>query len=530
MKVADLRDKLTKTWQGLSPGRRSALVAVGAALLLAIFFLYQWSQRSQYAPLFPNLQEREAAVVVEKLKDMKVPYRLGGEGTTVLVPKEQIYELRLDLASSGVLSSGQGFELFDQNRLGMTDFQRNLDYQRALQEELRRTMISLDEVEDARVHLVIPQPSVFLREQLPPSAAVMLKLKPPARLEPEQVKGIMELVAASVAGLDPAEIRVIDMHGNVLSEDVDYHPPTAANKQQQVHHELTRQYEKDLERRIQGMLTRILGPGKAIAMVTAELNFDQQEIKETIYGPGALLSEQISTEQGSGGGAGGLSGTYPNVEPPVYQGVSPAGDSYEKSDTIQNYVPDVTETSTNVAPGQVRRLSTAVAVNGPVSNALNTEIEEIVSAAVGYQPDRGDQITVSSVAFDDSWEQKMAEEMAAGVEGESFLEQYFPWLAAILAGEGLIYFVLIAFLLVLFLVVLLLWLRRRRRARALPPPFEAEIPMEPVALEELEEEPVDSDKRRQEALKRAKQERVREIIRQRPEDVAVLLKTWLLEE
>jgi len=525
MKFADLRDKVKQFWQGLTPGRRSALIAVSVASLLAGVFLFQWFSKLQYTPLFTNLQQREAAVVVEKLKELKVPYQLAGEGTTILVPRDKLYQLRLDLASSGVLNSGQGFELFDQNKLGMTDFERNLDYQRALQGELQRTIICLHEVEDARVHLVIPQPSVFLREQQPPSAAVMLKLKPMAQLRPEQVKGIpeqvkgiMELVAASVAGLQPEGIRVIDMYGNILSEGLADSETGSLGKQQQAHLELRRQYEKDLEQRLQAMLARILGPGKAVAMVTAELNFDQQEVKQTTYGQGALQSEQIRTEQGTTGGAGGVTGTVPNVQPPVYQSVNPAGGGFNKSDIIHNYQPDVTETSTIVAPGQVRRLSTAVVVNGPVSPELNAQIQQIVSAAVGYQPDRGDQITVSSIAFDNSVEQKMAEEMAAQPSGDQLLRKYLPWVATGFA------------VLVLILLIGLL-LRRRRKRKYLPPPFasEAEVPIEPLAFEEPVE-PVDNEKRRQDAMLRAKQERAREIIRQRPEDVAVLIRTWLSED
>lgn len=518
MKFADLRDKIKQFWQGLTPGRRSALIALSVASLLAGFFLFQWFLKLQYAPLFTNLQQQEAAAVVEKLKELKVSYQLAGEGTTILVPKDKIYQLRLDMASSGIFNSGKGFELFDQNKLGMTDFERNLDYQRALQEELRRTIITLNEVEDARVHLVIPQPSVFLREQQPPSAAVMLKLKPLAQLGPEQVKGIMELVAASVAGLQLEGIRVIDMYGNVLSEGLADSETVSLSKQQQAHLELRRQYEKDLEQRLQAMLARILGPGKAVAMVTAELNFDQQEVKQTTYGQGALQSEQIRTEQGTSGGAGGLTGTVPNSQPPVYESVNPAGGSYNKSDIIHNYQPDVTETSTIVAPGQVRRLSTAVVVDGPVSPELNAQIQQVVSVAVGYQPERGDQITVNGIAFDNSVEQKMANEMAAQTVDNQLLQKYLPWAAA---GFG-----------VLVLVLLIgLQLRRRQKRKYLPPPFasEAEVPVEPLAFEEPLE-PVDDEKRRQDAMRRAKQERAREIVRQRPEDVAILIKAWLSED
>lgn len=531
MKYGQILTRLKNFWQGLTPGRRSALVAVTLAVLLGGAFLIQWLLKPQYAPLFTNLQQSDAAAVVEKLKEMKVPYQLAGEGTTILVPKEQIYQLRLDLASAGVLNSGRGFELFDENKLGMTDFERNLDYQRALQEELRRTIVSLDEVEDARVHLVIPQPSVFLQEQQPPSAAIMLKLKPLSRLKPEQVKGIMELVAASVAGLKLENIRVIDMYGNVLSEGLagDENAPAGRIRQNQM--ELKRQFERDLEQRLQAVLSQILGPGKAVAMVTADLNFDQQEIKQTVWGKeGALRSEQVKTETGTaGGGAAGAAGTPANTQPPVYQAVNPAAGNYNNSDTIRNYELDQTETHTIVAPGQVRRLSTAVAVDGAVTPALRTQIQNIVAAAIGFDPARGDQINVESLPFDNSMQQQMAAEMEAQQQRQQQLRQYLMWGGAGLGG-----------LLLLLLLLLIVILRRRRRAAVpavLPERMlgekpkagmEAAAPVAPLVVEPVE--PVDVEKVRQEAERKAKMDRLRDIIRQRPEDAALLIRAWLSED
>ncbi|MDN5344427.1 MAG: flagellar M-ring protein FliF [Clostridia bacterium] len=530
MKVKDIRNRLTNFWQGLTPGRRSALVVVSVAALLAGAFLVQWLLKPQYAPLFTNLQQRDAAAVVEKLKEMKVPYQLASEGTTIMVPKEQLYQLRLDLASAGVLNSGQGFELFDQNKLGMTDFERNLDYQRALMGELQRTIVALNEVEDARVHLVIPSPSVFLQEQQPPSAAVMLKLKPLARLKPGQVKGIMELVAASVPGLKLENIRVIDIYGNVLSDGVSEEANAPLGQKQQAQMELKRQYEKDLEQRLQAMLNQILGPGKAVAMVTADLNFNQQEIQQTVWGNNVVRSEETKNEQGTttGGAGGAPAGTATNNQ--QYTWTNPAQGNYTKTDNIRNYEVDKTDTHTIVAPGQVRRLSTAVAVNGPVNAALNTQIQQIVRAAVGYDPNRNDLIQVESITFDNSLQQQMADAMAAQQQRQQKLQQYLLWGAAGLAS-----------LLMLLLLIFFL-LRRRRRAalseqltggatlagRPLPAGLQAGIPVEPLAVQPAE--PVDVEKERQEAERKAKMEHLREIIRQRPEDAALLLKAWLIED
>ncbi|MDK2820368.1 MAG: flagellar M-ring protein FliF [Clostridia bacterium] len=517
MNISEIRDKIIAFWQGLTPGRRSALIAASAAILLGGIFLIQWLVTPKYAALFSDLQQRDAAAIVQKLKEMKVPYRLANGGTTIEVPEDQIYQLRLDLANAGVLDTTQGFELFDQNKLGMTDFERNLDYQRALQGELRRTIISLNEVEDARVHLVIPQPSVFLKEQQPPTAAVMLRLKPLAQLKPEQVRGIIELVVASVAGLKPENVRVIDMYGNVLSEGVIDNSSLPITRQHQLQLELKRQYERNLEQRLEAMLTQILGPGEAVAMVTADLDFDQQEIKETVWGKeGALRSEQIITEQGVAAGTGGSAGTVSN-DVPVYQGNNPNNGNYSKSDTLHNYELDKTETKTVTAPGKVIRLSTAVAVDGPVDPKLRDQIEQIVTAAVGYQPERGDQIVVTSMTFDDSLQQQMAEEMSQEEQELLVKRKYFLWGSLALAG--------------LFLLLLLIFLILRRRRSALQPETPSEPLVTDVPIEPLEVGPkVDPEKQREEAEREAVKERINDIVAKRPEDVALLLRAWMSED
>ncbi|MGI9951218.1 flagellar basal-body MS-ring/collar protein FliF [Moorellaceae bacterium AZ2] len=519
MKFQDLPQKVTGYWSNLTPARRSALLVMAVASLVAGTLFITWLIRPKYAPLFTGLDQQDAAAVVAKLKEMKIPFQLAAEGTTILVPKDKVYETRLDLASAGVLGSHTlGFELFDQNKLGMTDFERHINYQRALQGELQRTITSLEEVEDARVHLVLPQPSVFLEEQAPPSASIVLKLKPLARLQPEQIQGIMQLVAASVEGLKPENVHIIDTQGNVLSAglaDAGNGPVTAQQQKQQ---ELKRALEKDLEQRIQNMLTRILGPGQAVVMVNAELDFNLQEVTRREWGKeGALRSEQIKTEQGTGGAAAGPTGD-PNREPPGYVAVMPENSTYEKSDTTRNYELDETQTHIVYAPGQIRRLSTSVAVNGPVDPAKEEQIRQIVEAAVGYQPERGDQIAVLSLAFDNTWQQKAEAEMAAAEAAERRLQQIR--LYAGLAGAG------VGFL--LLLILLIVW-RRRRAVPAAEPVAGVELPLEGVRVTE-EQVAVSEEERREEVERRARQEKLRDLVRQHPEDVAQLLRAWLREE
>lgn len=525
MKGQQWLEKLAKYWSGLSPARRSALaVVILAGLLAAGVFIY-WLAKPSYAPLFTKLDQRDAAAVVEKLKEMKIPYRLADEGSTILVPKDKVYETRLTLAGAGVLKSqGLGFELFDQNKLGMTDFERHVNYQRALQEELRRTILSLDEVEDARVHLVLPQPSVFVQERQPPSASVVLKLKPFAQLEPAQVQGIMQLVAASVEGLKPENVHIIDTQGRVLSAGLAEGAQLPGGVEQQKQQELERAVERDLEQRITGLLTSILGPGQAVAMVNVELDFNQQEVTRREWGKqGALRSEQVKNEQGTGSVAGGPTGDA-NREVPVYTGVTPGASNYNKSETTRNYELDEIQTRIVYAPGQIKRISTSVAVNGPLDPPREEQIRQIVASAVGYQPARGDQITVLSLAFDDTLRRQAEAEMQAAEEAARRRQRIQLYAALAGAGLGLI-------------LLLVFWLIRRRRAvPAVEGWPEVGVPAQALPVEgvepgeAMEEVAVSEEERRREQERRAKQERLREIVRQHPEDVAQLIKAWLSEE
>ncbi|HBT47692.1 MAG TPA: flagellar M-ring protein FliF [Peptococcaceae bacterium] len=519
MKVQDLPHKVTGYWNSLTPARRSALVVVILASLVAGTLWLSWFLRPKFAPLFTGLEQQDAAAVVARLKEMNIPFRLADGGTTVLVPQDRVYETRLDLAGAGVLGGRSlGFELFDQSKLGMTDFERHINYQRALQGELQRTITSLEEVENARVHLVLPQPSVFLEEQAPPSASIVLKLKPLARLRPEQVQGIMQLVAASVEGLKPENVHIIDTQGNVLSAGLAEGESGPLTGQQERQQELKRALERDLEQRIQNMLTRILGPGQAVVMVNAELDFNQQEVFRREWGDeGSVRSEQVITEQGTGGGAGGPAGD-PNREPPGYAVVLPEGGTYEKSDITRNYELDEVQTRIVYAPGQIRRLSTSVAVNGPVDPPREEQIRQIVEAAVGFQPDRGDQITVLSLAFDNTWQERAAAEMAAAEEAERRRRELLLYAGLAAGGLGLL----------IFLIVLLVVWRRRRAAPAVEPwPAELSTPGTGIAEEQVA---VSEEERREELERRARQEKLRELVRQHPDDVAQLLRAWLREE
>lgn len=489
----------------------------GAALLAVLLFLAQWLGRPQYVPLFTNLEMDEAAGVVNYLKENNLPYQLQGEGT-IMVPQERVYDLRLQVAGSGLLTgSGAGFELFDQAQLGMTDTQWHLNYQRALQEELRRTITTYDQVEQARVHVVIPQPSVFITAESPAQAAVVLKLRPLATLAPEQVKSIMYLVASSVEGMQAENVRVIDTEGRVLSEGVlaggEGGIASALTAQQQ---EQKRGFERQLEQRVQQKLEQILGPGNVVVMVSADLDFSHREVNRTEYGDSTIRSEQISQEQGSStGGALPPQVGDPNRQPPGYGAVTGAGDAnWETNEETRNYEVDQTQERITFPQGEVRSISTSVAVNGPLAANTVQQVENIVQAAVGYQAQRGDQIVVVPTAFDRTYIEEAQAEMARLATEEERQRQFEQYISLGVTA---------AVIIMAFLVVFTLLRRRQPQpVMELAPSLEEMVPAELV--------PPTPEARRIEDEVKKKQDHVRDIVKQHPEEAAQLVKAWLGEE
>lgn len=509
MSPGGLIARFKERWQALNQTQKIITALVATGVLVCLIYLGQALTRPAYAPLFTGLEPKDAGVIVEKLKTMKVPYQLADQGKTIKVPEAQVYEARIQLASSGALGGGGvGFELFDQNKFGQTEFEQQVGYQRALQEELRRTIVQLDGVDQARVHLVIPQKSVFVNtDQGTPTASVALKLKPTAGLKPEQVQGIADLMVGSVEGLKPENVHIIDTEGNVLSDDLKSNDPKAvASRATLDQQKAQREYEKELEKRVQQMLTRIVGPNKAVAMVTSDLDFNQQQTTSTTASnPDNLkISEHTVKETGTGSQGGGAVGTDSNITTtPFAQGLGSS--NYTKEDNTTNYQVNTKQETVVKAPGSVRRLSASVVLNDAAAPMDVQKVRDVVAAAIGYDQNRGDQINVSSMAFDDSYQKKVDAEMAQEAANAAGKDRLYTYA---LAGGAL---------LAVILTLVVLFLRRRRSAQR-------------VIAEEVEEEivPITAMKVDQEQkVSDDKQTRIRDMAEEKPADVAEILKVWL---
>ncbi len=405
----------------LPPLQRFALLGVPAALLAALVVmvtLWGAGEKEQQQVLYSQLNMQDAGAIAAKLKEMKVPYTLKGDGTTILVPAAMVLDARLRLATEGLpQGGGVGYEVFGNSPLGgMTDFMQKLNYRRALQGELARTIGRIAAVHSARVHLVIPEKALFREQQEKTTASVALTLVPGRHLASEQIRGITQLIASSVPGLDPQDVVIVDDTGQILRKDE--RTNTLAQPEAQLAHQ--RAQESDLERKVQTLLEPAVGKGKVQARVSVTLDFQQLERTEERYDADnpAIRSQQRVKEEGTGTGFGAM-GT-PGVRTNVPEGVPPgsppgAGDKHTSSRQTEMVNNELSKTITKVvAPtGEIKKLSVAVLVDGTYQAGVKGERQyvprsaeelakyrEIVKSAVGFNESRGDRVDVADAHFD----------------------------------------------------------------------------------------------------------------------------------
>lgn len=423
----------------LSNGQKLALMVGVAAAIALVVGMVMWSRAPEYRVLFSNLSDRDGGAVVAGLQQQNIPYRIQGGGT-VLVPADRVYQARLQLAQQGLPRGGAvGFELLESQRLGTSQFIEQVNYQRALEGELARTVQSLAAVQAARVHLAIPRPSVFVRDQQRPSASVLVSLYPGRALDASQLAGITHLVSSSVPELSPRAVTIVDQAGNLLTRAGEGAAAVAGLDDGQLKH--LHSVEQSFVRRIEAILAPVVGPENVRAQVTAELDFSVVEQTAETFKPNptpqhsAVRSQQtIETIGGGTRDAGGVPGALTNQPPgaaaaplaapppgpaAAAKGAAPAPvadpapalEPVHKESTI-NFELDKTITHTRSEVGALRRLSAAVVVNhrrevaadGTVTFVARDEEEmnrltTLVRQAIGFNDKRGDAVNVINAAF-----------------------------------------------------------------------------------------------------------------------------------
>ncbi|HHY47669.1 MAG TPA: flagellar M-ring protein FliF [Firmicutes bacterium] len=515
-------------WHRLSRGQWILLLAASALVVAAIVILVVRGGRPAFVPLYTNLNMDDAAAIVSKLKEMNVNYRLAGGGQVIMVPEKDIYETRLALASEGLpAGSGVGFEIFDKSNFGATEFSQKVNYLRALQGELTRTIMQMAEVEQARVHLVIPEQELYLEKEKPATASVMLKLKRGASLTKKQVQGIRHLVASAVEGMKPENVTVLDVFGNILSPPQDG-PDAIAGALTLSQLEAKRAYEKELESSIAGMLEQVLGPQKASVRVNADIDFSQEETSSEIYEPGPggqgivrstrRLQETFSSQGGQD--AGQVPGVTTNVPAglagtPTYQASGGGGSSQQsRVEETTNYEITRRVEKRVKAPARIARLSVAAIIDGTLTPAQISSVTQAVSAAAGIDPARGDTIVVEAMPFDRSFleaeRQAMAAEAAKPAPAKMNWRKLLPYIAGALLG-------------ILAAIVLIV----RTRRRAVPEPLP--VPQAAAAEEAAGLEAVPA-KVPQEEEEGSIEEKVERLAMSKPDVVARVVETLLAEE
>lgn len=471
-----------------------AITFIGLVASVAISSLS--GKEEENATLFANMNIEEASKITEYLKENKLSYSLENDGRTIMVPKEKIAEVRMELARNGLPEQGgKGYEIFDGAQLGVTDFTQNLNYKRALEGELKRSIETIKEIEYARVHISIPKETIFQEKKEESRASVMIKIRPGQEINKQQVYGITHLVASGVEGLKPRQVQVVDAQGTMLTQG--FAEDSVAERTDH-NMELQRSVEKYMEQKISGILDGVLGPNKSKIKVNATLDFDQIEKKVESYDPQKKVVRSEQRDDGS-------------------RKNSPMVGDETKEGSITNYEIDRTLASIVGVPGTTKRLTVSVAVDGsykdvdgkktyqPRSEDEISIIKQLVSNAVGVDVERKDEVYVASLQFDNTFITEETQEMDK-LRQEEWIKQGVRWA------------------LIITILLLGFWALRkviRDVVSAMNPP----LPRYAGIDLEIDEDEMSEEMRRHNDLL----ERMEMAVRENPQGVAELIRTWMRE-
>lgn len=528
--MGDWKERYKNLWNRFSKRQRYIMLGSALAILIAIIGISAWyGNKPDMVPLFTNMETKDAGEVAAKLKESKIDYEIQENklGTTILVPSKNVHDARLDLASQGLPRGNKGFEIFDDSKLGVTEFQNKVNYLQALQGELTRTIEQIDAVEKARVHIVLPEDSLYKKNEKPATASIMLRLKPNVELSKKEIKGIVNLAANSIQGLKPENITIVDDTGKILN-DPDENEEDSVGAKTMTQLDMTKKVQDNIQKNVQSLLDQSLGEGRAFARVNVELDFDDRTTDKQTFTPvvddsGIIRSQQDINEtyNGTSTQPGGAAGVQSNV--PGYVAANNTSNAdYEKKESTKNYEINEEKSKVVAAPGSIRRLNVAVLVNDDVNATQQDSILRTVSSAAGINQSRGDTISVEPLPFSTELKDRLAAEQQAEKDRQ----------------DRIFYMQVAAVLLVLALIAGLILLRRRKIQRKLAAIAEQER-LEAEEAKRLAAERaarVESGEVEEEELTEEEQQRlterqtIQQLIDQKPAEVAMLIKTWLAED
>ena len=478
-------DQLRKLLSTLDLRQRITIGVVAAAVFASILGLSHWRKESDFKPLYTSLAPEDAALVIQKLKEAGSDYRVSENGTSVLAPSARVPELRLELAASGVPRTGRiGYELFDKTNLGATEFTENLNYHRALEGELERSIGSLSAVDQARVHLTFSRESVFLESREPAKASVLLKLRPGAQLSAQNIAAVTNLVGSAVEGLEPEAVTVMDMRGNLLNRP---HHNLNSDAPSDASLEYRQRIENELLAKVNATLEPLLGPDRFRAGVSVDCDFTSGEQSEETLDPNksVMLASQKTEEQTGGSLASGQPGTASTLPRPASRPGSSGSGLSRRTENIQFQTSRVVR-HVKLAQGAIKRMSISIlvahavhmegtgskakrVVTPPAPETLKA-IHELVAAVTGFSTERGDQLVIESLPFEASRDMNpgMGTPPPADTRVPSILRPYFPSFSVLITAVAAL-----AGILVLAMGLLLVLLKGKSKPAVASSPVES---------------------------------------------------------
>lgn len=527
--LGKLKENFKKIWESLTKIQKISILTFVFSSIIFIMLFGVLSTRVQYEPLFTELEAKDAALIKDYLEKKGIKYRISGTGTIIEVDKKEKYAVRLDVSKDGLVpQNGRvGFEIFDNTKIGATEFDKKMMFLRAQKGELERTIKALKQVKNASVNITLGNNSPFLDERIEAKASVLIQLNPFEQLNEENVKGIMVMVASSVEGMLAEDVRVVDTSGNILSDRVEFDKDgSLVNRKRR---DLERAVAKDLEKNASSVLS-VMGSGNTRVKVSVELDFDRESYQKEIFttptvegeqiGTGLVRSTQVQQEnyKGSKGTAEGVPGTTSNI--PEYVGVedNKTDNSYSKNNSIVNYEMDKKNSSFEKSIGGIRRMTVSVMLN---KNSLyfkdreftedeRAKFQRMVETAVGADYNRGDKINVEIIPFDTQINEQF--DIAIKKEEQRIRNLY-------IAGASIIG--------ILIVILIVYAIYRGIEAKKMREQEEKAIDELLPQFEEFELE----DNMSVEDQERMDQEnQIKQIAKQKPEEVANLIRNWLAED
>lgn len=419
--------QLNAFWKRQTNTQRIVLVAMVSLFVVILVVLVSWATKTTYGVAFSGLEEADAGEIVDLLTTQNIPYEVRGSGT-IMVPSDQVYEVRLMMAKEGLPKGGNvGFELFSGNTFGMTEFTQRVNYQRALEGELERTILSLDAVEAVRVHIVTPEKTLLSSEQASTTASITIQEKPAEPLDSSQVRAISYLVANAVEGLDPENVTVVDTYGNLLASGAGDQGVAGGMTQVDNRRSAEIVVGNDIQSRVRNLLDTTLGPNKSVVQVSVSLDWTERQVTSELYDPEPdtirseqNVSESYSTDGAVVGGVPGATSNLPESEAEVIEGEE-SDLVYLRTEETVNYEISKTESFETIYPGDIKQVSLSVLVDGITDEEQLAKLEEAISAAAGISADRGDVISVQTLEFDRSYVEQMQADLVANEKSNSIL-------------------------------------------------------------------------------------------------------------